>query len=120
MINLTLPLPPSANSYQPHTNRGGRCVRYFSSKAKAFKNEVYVAVLENKCALKLDGRLRVEVIINPRDKRKIDLDNRIKPLLDALEDANCFVNDSQIDELNVKRGCIVKGGQAVVEVTLLS
>ena len=32
-----------------------------------------------------------------------DVDNRLKPLLDALEAADCFVNDYQLDQLHVQR-----------------
>jgi len=119
MIKLTLPLPPSVNSYQPHTSRGGRCVRYLSAKAKLFKYEVTRIVMKENAALMVESRLKLSIVIHPRDKRKIDLDNRIKPIQDALQDAGVFKDDCQIDKLVVKRGNIVKNGKAIIEIELV-
>jgi len=59
------------------------------------------------------------VTLHPRDKRKQDIDNRIKALWDALADAGVFDNDEQIDILLVQRGEIVKGGACRVEIEVL-
>ena len=50
------------------------------------------------------------MVLFPRDKRKIDIDNRIKAVLDALEDAGVFNNDFQVDHLEIIRGEPVKNG----------
>lgn len=62
-----------------------------------------------------DKRLKVAITVHFADKRKQDLDNRIKALLDALN-YRLWFDDSQIDELVIKRGDIVKGGQVHVQV----
>ena len=59
-------------------------------------------------------RLKMEVILYPRDKRVQDIDNRIKALWDALTDAGVFDDDEQIDVLIVQRGEIRKGGGCLV------
>tara|TARA_Y100000034_G_scaffold125065_1_gene174149 strand:+ start:871 stop:1110 length:240 start_codon:yes stop_codon:yes gene_type:complete len=51
-----------------------------------------------------DQRLKLEVLAMPKDKRRRDLDNLLKILCDALESAGVFKNDSQIDEIIIKRG----------------
>jgi crossover junction endodeoxyribonuclease RusA len=45
-----------------------------------------------------------------------DIDNRVKAALDALTHAGVYDDDSQIDELFVARGDIVKGGRCQVMV----
>ena len=41
---------------------------------------------------------------------RIDLDNRVKPLQDALAAAGAFANDEQIDDLHVRRGPVSREG----------
>ena len=56
----------------------------------------------------------MQVTLYPKDRRKQDIDNRIKALWDALADAGVFDNDEQIDVLMVQRGAIKKGGSCLV------
>jgi crossover junction endodeoxyribonuclease RusA len=56
----------------------------------------------------------MQVTLYPKDRRKQDIDNRIKALWDALADAGVFDNDEQIDILMVQRGAIKKGGGCMV------
>ncbi len=60
------------------------------------------------------ARLEMQVTLYPKDRRKQDIDNRIKALWDALADAGVFDNDEQIDVLMVQRGAIKKGGGCLV------
>jgi crossover junction endodeoxyribonuclease RusA len=60
------------------------------------------------------ARLEMQVTLYPKDRRKQDIDNRIKALWDALADAGVFDNDEQIDTLIVQRGAIKKGGGCLV------
>lgn len=50
------------------------------------------------------------MILRPRDKRKIDIDNRIKAVLDSLQDAGVFDDDFQVDHIEMIRGEQIKGG----------
>ena len=62
----------------------------------------------------LEGRLAVHIALFPPDRRKRDVDNVLKSLLDACEHAGCYENDSQIDELHVIRQDIIKGGACTI------
>lgn len=110
MLVLNLPLPPSVNSYRTiFRNRMG-----ISKAGREFKLKVQEYVIEN-CVPKLgEKRLQMQVTLYPRDRRKQDIDNRIKALWDALADAGVFDNDEQIDVLMVQRGEIRKGGGCLV------
>jgi crossover junction endodeoxyribonuclease RusA len=64
----------------------------------------------------LTGRLSVHARFYPPDKRRRDLDNHWKSLLDALTHAGVWDDDCQIDHLVADREEKQKGGLAVVEV----
>jgi crossover junction endodeoxyribonuclease RusA len=100
-VELTLPLAPSVNHYW---RRHGHTI-YISSEGKKFRVDTQAAVLSQIGLCKpLTGRLAVSITIHPRDRRKIDLDNRLKAGLDALAHAGVYEDDSQIDRLTIERG----------------
>lgn len=110
MLVLNLPLPPSVNSYRTiFRNRMG-----ISKAGKEFKLQVQDYVLEYRVPKLGTARLEMKVVLYPRDRRKQDIDNRIKALWDALTDAGVFDDDEQIDVLIVERGEIRKGGGCLV------
>lgn len=110
MLVLNLPLPPSVNHYWgTHGHR-----RFVSKAGKEFKLAVQEYVIENRVPKLGEKRLQMQVTLYPRDKRKQDIDNRIKALWDALCDAGVYDDDSQIDVLIVQRGEIRKGGACLV------
>ena len=68
----------------------------------------------------LEGRLVVVVSLHAPTRRKYDLDNRCKSLLDALEEAEVFLNDEQIDHLTIRRGEYFKNdGKALIQIIQL-
>jgi crossover junction endodeoxyribonuclease RusA len=115
MLVLSLPLPPSVNSYRTiFRNRMG-----ISKAGREFKAKVSDYVIEYKVPKLGAARLEMKVILYPRDKRKQDIDNRIKALWDALGDAGVFDDDEQIDVLLIERGEIKKGGGCLVMIDIL-
>jgi len=54
------------------------------------------------------------VILYPPDARRRDLDNYMKALLDALTQAKVWLDDEQVDSLDIHRGKLVKGGKCSV------
>jgi crossover junction endodeoxyribonuclease RusA len=85
-----------------------------SKAGREFKLQVQDYVLDNAVPKMGQKRLQMQVTLFPRDKRKQDIDNRIKALWDALTDAGVFDDDEQIDILIVQRGEIRKGGGCLV------
>lgn len=103
--------PPQANHY--YTVARNR--KILSSDGRKYKNDMSLLL----SAEKGFGEARVSVIIRayPPDNRRRDLDNLLKPTLDALEAGGIFANDSQIDELAIVREKVKKDGELVVIVT---
>jgi crossover junction endodeoxyribonuclease RusA len=81
-----------------------------SKAGREFKAAVADYVVEYRVPKLGDKKLRISMVLFPRDKRKIDIDNRIKAVLDALQDAGVFNDDFQVDELSIVRGSPIKNG----------
>ena len=115
ITSLHLPYPPSVNHYWGQSGKQ----RFIGKKGKEFRQAVAEACLDLELAT-LDGRLSVHVAIWPPDNRKRDVDNILKPLLDAMEHAGVYENDSQIDELHIIRHHTLKGGACSVVLVPIS
>lgn len=64
-----------------------------------------------------EGPLEVTVLLYPPDKRRRDIDNVLKALQDALQNAGVYVDDCQIQTLHVFKKEVQKpNGLAVVTV----
>jgi crossover junction endodeoxyribonuclease RusA len=109
MLSLTLPFPPSANTY--YRNFKGRMV--LSEAGRKFRNEVAGLFLIAR-AKRQEGRLALFVELHPPTLRKYDADNRLKALQDALQHAGAFDDDEQIDAVAVFKDEVVKGGMCKV------
>lgn len=105
-VLLELPFPPSMNTYW--RNFRGRTV--LSKAGRQFKIDVQDYIIQNNIPKFGDKKLKVTMILRPRDKRKVDIDNRIKAVLDSLENAGVFDDDFQIDHIEMIRGEPIKGG----------
>ena len=99
-IEIHLPfLPPTANNYVRHSQ--GR--HYKTKEAVKFDDDVFVLCRTKSIFAK---SLRCEMhfyFAEGRKGRKSDIDNRVKPLWDALTKAGVFKDDSLIDEFTVLR-----------------
>jgi len=109
-VRLDLPYPPSVNSYWKAN--GHR--RYISPAGVMFTEEVSFIVKNKKPRTFGDKQVAISVMIHPRSKRKFDLDNTLKAILDALMKAGMYDDDSQIEYIEIARGEHIDGGKAVV------
>jgi crossover junction endodeoxyribonuclease RusA len=115
-LDFTIPFPPSAN----HAYRNVRGRTLISRQGRRFRGEV-CALLDGGGPRKppAGGRIALYMDAFPPDHRKRDLDNLQKPVLDALEHAGIYEDDSQIDLLITRRGVVSDGGSIRVRIELL-
>ena len=109
-IRLELPYPPSVNTYW----RANGHRRYISPEGVKFSKEVDVIVKSSGYKSFGDKLVAMSVMIHPRSKRKFDLDNTLKAILDALMKAGMYDDDSQIEYIEIARGEQVDKGKTVV------
>jgi len=103
VILLTLPYPPSANKLYRHV--GPRVL--LSAAGRVYYAEVakVVAELRFRTAVRFPIRGRIAVMIDSfvPDRRRRDLDNMQKAACDSLTKAGVWTDDSQIDDLRIRR-----------------
>ena len=101
-VILSLPsLPPSVNASRQIMLRGTR--RYIGSTAQ-YRDWIEAASWEIATQRKgrvVAGPALVEIVATPPKGRAPDLDNIIKPTLDALQKGGALANDNLVRKLNV-------------------
>ena len=115
MTIVKLPYPPSMNTYW----RNFRGHTVLSAAGREYKKAVWACVHEQKIPKFGTKRLEVTLWLYPRSKVVTDLDNRLKAILDGLEEAGVYDNDGQIDILMIQRGAIRKGGGVDVMIEVI-
>ena len=111
MLKLKLPYPPSINHYWRRA--GNRTI--ISREGRDYRTRV-VDLLKRKRIEKLTGELSVEVQIAPPDRRRRDIDNVLKALLDSLQHGGAYADDFQIARLLIERIEPAKNGKAIVTI----
>lgn len=121
-ILLDLPIPPSMNSYWRHgPNRSrtapeGAVLTHVSKEGRDYRKEVAAEWIAQRNRTPLSGPLVVRGWIW-FSRRGSDVDNRIKPLLDALEEAGCYEDDGQVAWVSIRRmDQTMKPGALIVHV----
>ena len=114
MIALNLPYPPSINNYWIAS--GHR--RFISKRGQEFRQAVWIECLQRRVPKLGSQSLMVHIILQPRNKKLMDIDNCAKAILDSLEHAGIFDSDVQVQKLLIERGEQIKGGgcQVMIEV----
>ena len=106
MLRIELPYPPSINHYYLHTAKGV----ILGAKGKKYRHDAILLLHKHKGHFDSLKRLNIVIYVFPPDKRKRDIDNLTKCLLDSLQHAGIYVDDNQIDCLSIIRRNQVKDG----------
>lgn len=106
-IEMFLPLPPTINSYYKKSRSHVR----LSDKGRQFREEVsgsLLAQLGSSFVLPFEAPYSITIVFYPPDKRRRDIDNMVKPLLDAITHAGIWEDDCLVNHLEIYRGTMVK------------
>jgi len=114
-LKLTLPWPPSVNTYWRTFN--GRMI--ISQKGREYRKAVQDQILLQRMKKHFDCTLRVTIEAYRPDKRRRDLDNLLKATLDSLTHAGVIEDDSQIHDLRIHWGPTI-GGMLKVKIEELA
>lgn len=118
-MKLTLPFPPSVNTYWRAPNKGPLAGRHLISAAgRKYQSDACAAIIEQLRRLPKPSTTpaAVAIILFPPDQRRRDLDNYNKALFDVLTHAGVWEDDSQVKRMLVEWGPVVPKGK--VEITI--
>ena len=119
MIELQLPFPPSVNSMWRTPRSGPLAGRtMLSEDGRRYRRAVADAVLVARAGRQIRQRLAVTIEARMPDRRKRDLDNLPKAVLDGLTHAGVWLDDGQIDDLRVWRSDRM-GGVVLVTIRVI-
>jgi crossover junction endodeoxyribonuclease RusA len=113
VLRIELPYPPSINHYYLRTPHGV----ILGAKGKSYRRDACLLLARYKGYCGSERRLAVTINMFPPDKKKRDIDNIAKGVLDSLQYAKIYGDDNQIDILTIVRRNPVKGGAIQVWVS---
>lgn len=113
-VVLSLPWPPTANTY--YRRVGSRTV--LSRQGRDYRAAVARVVRRAGWPSLGASRLSVTLLVSPPDRRRRDLDNLLKSILDSLELAGVYDDDGQVDRLVLERLDCDPAGEGVVEAVI--
>jgi crossover junction endodeoxyribonuclease RusA len=115
-LRFTMPWPPSSNTYYRHIILGGkfkkaRAHTLLSESGREYRIAALAAVRQQRVPLEaVSGRLAIEVVAYPPDRRRRDLSNMWKGMLDSLVHAHVIADDGDTDYESIRRGPVRPGG----------
>jgi crossover junction endodeoxyribonuclease RusA len=110
VLTLTFPYPPSVNAY--YFSSGKR--RYISKRGVEFKTAVKEICTDLPSFG--DQPIEISIVLYPRNKRLLDIDNVCKAILDSMNGI-LYTDDQQVWKLSVERGATIKGGGCQVTIS---
>ena len=113
-LNLELPFPVSVNQYYRAILRGKFCTSILSEKGRDYKQRVANLVSDSE-KQPTDKPVMVIIKLYPPTKRKYDVDNMLKSLLDSLIGI-AYDDDSQIHCLAISKEEVFKGGKCDIKI----
>lgn len=114
---FTMPYPPSVNGYwKPFRNR-----IILSKRGREYRKDALESLSKQGLQGELiESNVIVSIILNPPSKRRYDVDNYCKGILDALTHAEFWRDDEQVYKLIISKGEKVKGGRVGVAINTLA
>ena len=112
VLELILPYPPSTNHYWRRV--GTKTL--ISREGRGFRRLV-CAILAARGIQPREGLLDVVIHLYPPDRRRRDVDNAQKALLDALAHGGAYHDDSQIMHLEAWKREPSSGGKTMVKIS---
>lgn len=92
-------LPPTVNSM--YRTGGGR--RYKQAEARSYQERVSLEMRRLWSGKPYDGPAELSIIFTTNNRRRWDIDNRVKALQDCLVMSGVLADDKLIDVLHVER-----------------
>ncbi len=116
---MSLPWPPTVNTYYRSIMSGPLAGRVLiSERGREYRKRVAEQVITlNLPRGALSGKVALDIHAMPPDRRARDLDNLLKGLLDSLVHAGVLADDSDIDDLRIRRFGIRAGGEVQLRIT---
>jgi len=113
-MKLTLPFPPSVNSYWRNTPKGV----LISASGRSFRANALAAIMEQlrRAPKPITVNVDVSVILYPPTRQRRDLDNYQKALFDSLTHAGIWADDSLISRFTVEWGEVTPKGKSEVTI----
>jgi len=109
VLEIEVPYPPSINHY--YRRVGPKTL--ISRKGRKYR-ETLAHLLSATGVEQVEGRIFLEIEMYPPDRRRRDVDNVLKALLDAMQHGGAYEDDSQVDSLWIIRRQPVEGGRLIV------
>jgi crossover junction endodeoxyribonuclease RusA len=110
---LRLDFPPSVNHYY---RRNGH-VMHLSEAGRKYLKSVKSSFAEHQIHAPIKGRIAVSIELSRKDRRKYDIQNYDKSLLDALIGL-AYEDDGQIDKLEIRRLPVDESKNGFADVTI--
>ncbi|MCB5319109.1 RusA family crossover junction endodeoxyribonuclease [Yersinia massiliensis] len=119
-MKLTLPFPPSVNSYWRAPSKGPLAGRHLISvKGRKFRSEALACIIEQlrRMPKTITEPVAVTIVLYPPNRACRDLDNFLKAPLDALTHAGVWADDSQVKKLLIEWGPVIKEGKIEIHIS---
>lgn len=117
-LTFALPWCPSVNLMWRTPRSGPLAGRtMLSREGRQFRTNCAAAIVAQKVPRGLlTGKLAVYIELRAPDRRRCDLDNRLKAALDGLQNSGVIADDAHIDDLQIVRGPITPNGMLLIEI----